>query len=79
MKFGDKNYWNHGVGSNAINLLTKYAFEEMGIEEINLGVISENLAARRIYEKCGFQIEKINEKIAYDQIWMVKKYDGKNN
>lgn len=59
---GDKNYWGKGVGTEAVKLIVKYGFENLGLLEINLGVISENKAAIRVYEKAGFRVEKINEK-----------------
>lgn len=75
---GDKDYWGRGVGTEVTNLITDYAFCELGLKEVKLGVISENKAAIRVYEKCGYEVEKIEEKaidhdgVLYDKIHMKK-------
>ncbi len=51
---GDKHYWGRGLATEATRVLVDYAFNELGLKEINLGVISENKPAIRVYEKCGF-------------------------
>jgi len=61
---GDKDYWGRGIGTEAITLLVDYGFNNLKLEEIDLGVISENKAAIRVYEKVGFKIkEKFPDKI----------------
>lgn len=52
---GNKEYWGKGVATEATNLISDYAFEHLGMQTITLGVISENTAALRVYEKCGFE------------------------
>jgi len=59
---GDKNYWGKGIGTEATKLIVNYAFNQMGLQEIELGVIAENLAAIRAYEKVGFETERIEKK-----------------
>lgn len=51
---GDKNYWGKGAATEATNVLCAYAFDVLKLKAISLGVIAENLAAIRVYEKCGF-------------------------
>jgi len=58
---GNKKYWGRGVGTEATRLLVDYAFENLGLEEINLGVISENKTALRVYEKVGFEVVNIEK------------------
>ena len=77
---GNKNYWGKGIATEAIKVAVNFAFNKMGLEELNLGVISENKPAIRVYEKVGFKIDKINknvlkhEKRLYDQVMMkIKK------
>jgi spore coat polysaccharide biosynthesis protein SpsF len=55
---GDKKYWNKGIGTEATRQLLKYAFNELNLDYIELGVISEHLSAINLYEKIGFK--KIN-------------------
>src|SRR3989344_1577445 len=75
---GDKNYWGKGVGTEATNLITNYALATLRIAEVNLGVMATNVAAIRVYEKCGYVIDSIEEKsinhdgLLYDRVWMKK-------
>lgn len=59
---GNKDYWGKGIGTEATKLLIQYAFDNLKINEINLGVISENKAAIRVYEKAGLKIRKTEKK-----------------
>jgi UDP-4-amino-4,6-dideoxy-N-acetyl-beta-L-altrosamine N-acetyltransferase len=45
-----------GFAKIATRLLVAYAFENLGLEEIYLEVLEGNLAARKVYEQCGFTI-----------------------
>jgi len=73
---GDKDYWGRGIGTEAIRLLTNYAFQKIGLEEINLGVVSKNKVAIKAYKNVGFKIDKIEKKAVrygdttYDQLIM---------
>lgn len=58
---GNKYFWGKGLGTEAINLVVKYAFEELGLEKIELGVIANNLWAIRSYEKAGFKIDEVQK------------------
>ncbi len=57
--FGNKNYWGRGICTESVNLITKYAFEELGLIKITLGVIAENIGALKCYKKAGFEIDNI--------------------
>jgi len=59
---GVKKFWIKGFGTEALKLLINYAFNTLDLEEINLGVYKENIAAINAYEKSGFTIFKENEK-----------------
>lgn len=73
---GDKKYWGRGIATEAISIAAKYVFEFLKLKEINLGVASGNKAAMRAYEKCGFEIYKIEPGAIdycdeiYDQVLM---------
>ena len=60
------------------NLIVDFAFSTLGLAEVNLGVLSENKAAIRVYEKCGFVVDRIDSKsmnhggVLYDQVYMRK-------
>ena len=59
---GDKEYQGKGYGTEAIQLFTTYAFNQMNLRRIELFVIASNKRARRCYEKCGFVKEGILKK-----------------
>ena len=71
-----KDFWGKGIATEVTNLITQFAFSELGLCEVRLGVLAENLPAQRVYEKCGFTVFKIDKgalvhgNTAHDQIWM---------
>ena len=48
-----------GLGTEALELLLKHAFETLGLERVELEVYMENTRARRCYEKAGFVMEGV--------------------
>ena len=56
-----KEYNNRGIGTAFFQNLNKWA-KENGIIRLELTVECHNTAARRLYEKSGFQIEGIRRK-----------------
>jgi spore coat polysaccharide biosynthesis protein SpsF len=55
---GDKNSWGKGICTEAITAVVEYALSTLGLHKISLGVVSENLAAIKCYERAGFTLEK---------------------
>lgn len=66
---GNKEYWGRGFGTEAVNTLCSYAFSNLGLKEISLGVIKENERAVQTYKKAGFKVDKIDNNII-----IMKKY-----
>ena len=56
---GDKNYWNRGIGSQTIVLLSEYLFSEKKAELLLIAPQTWNKRAIQCYEKCGFRKLKI--------------------
>lgn len=56
---GDQQYWGKGYGSEAMRLILGYAFTELNLHRVSLGVFSYNNRAIRAYENCGFRKEGI--------------------
>lgn len=54
IRIGDKDYWNKGYGTNAVNILVNYCAVTMNIKCIWLKVLPWNTQAIKCYEKCGF-------------------------
>ena len=52
---GDKSFWSKGYGTDATRTLLRFAFEELGLNLIELEVYEFNPRAIRAYEKAGFQ------------------------
>ena len=54
---GEKSARGKGFGTDAVNTLCRFGFEEMGLHKISVRVFAFNAAAIRCYEKCGFERE----------------------
>ena len=64
---GDTNNLSKGYGSEAINLLTNYAFEELRLHTVYLTYFEENIRAQKAYTKCGFvECGRRHEALFYD-------------
>ena len=56
-----------GVATEAVNLLVRYLFETKRMNRIRLVIHPDNLASRRLAEKCGFQHEGTARGAWYNQ------------
>lgn len=52
---GDEQAHGKSVGYHAILAVLKIAFEELKLDTVVLRVFEDNIAARHLYEKAGFQ------------------------
>ena len=69
---GEKDYHRKGIGTEATNFITEFAFKELGLHQVLLYVCEENLPAIKLYEKCGFEKEGLLR-----DMWKIKgKYYG---
>ncbi|MBE5776036.1 MAG: GNAT family N-acetyltransferase [Clostridiales bacterium] len=59
---GEKNARGQGFGTDAVDVLCRFAFEEMGLHKLSVRVFAFNTAALRCYEKCGFEREGVLKK-----------------
>ena len=46
-----------GIAEHATTEILKYAFSDLGLHRVYLNVLSDNIAARKLYESCGFDLE----------------------
>ena len=53
----DKTQWSKGLGTDAVRLVVDYAFEELGLNRVELTTDEQNARAIRCYEKVGFSRE----------------------
>jgi RimJ/RimL family protein N-acetyltransferase len=56
---GEKDCWSAGYGTEAIRLLLRYAFDNLGLRRIQLITDADNDRGLRCYEKCGFVREAL--------------------
>lgn len=60
-------YWiresmqNQGLCSRAVKRISEFGFEDLGLVRLEIIVLTENLASRRVAEKCGAKLEYIAE------------------
>lgn len=67
-----KAFWNQGLGTEALRLLVRYAFQELDLHRLQLTVFEYNERAQAVYRKVGFCLEgRMREWILRDG----KRYD----
>jgi RimJ/RimL family protein N-acetyltransferase len=52
-----KQYWDTGLGTDAVRTLCRFGFDHMNLQRIELNVFEANARAKRAYEKVGFVLE----------------------
>lgn len=69
-------YWNKGIITQAINLITDYGFTVFSFARIHAGVFEYNTVSMHVLEKCGFKREAILEKSIFKQekLWSEMRY-----
>jgi RimJ/RimL family protein N-acetyltransferase len=72
-----KPYWSRGYGTDALQVLLGYAFDELGLHKVFLRVLVQNPRAIRCYEKCGFTSEGVHRsELHMDGRWHDLLYMG---
>jgi RimJ/RimL family protein N-acetyltransferase len=51
---GDRNFWSKGYGTDAMEIILRYAFLELNLRRVSLDTFEYNPRAIRSYEKAGF-------------------------
>jgi RimJ/RimL family protein N-acetyltransferase len=59
---GEKGEWSKGYGTEAMELMMRYAFEELGLHRLELMTFDFNKRGMRVWEKCGFTQEGMMRK-----------------
>jgi len=54
---GEREFWGKGYGTDMMKLCLQYAFTELCVARVSLGLHQYNPRALRSYEKCGFRLE----------------------
>jgi [ribosomal protein S5]-alanine N-acetyltransferase len=69
-------YWNRGIATAAVNLITEYGFVDLDIVRVHTGVYEHNTASQRVLEKCGFKKEGVFQKAVFkrNKFWNEVRY-----
>ena len=73
---GEREFWGKGYGTEMMKLCLQYAFIELNVHRVSLGLHEYNPRALRSYEKAGFRMEGrtrqdlMREGKRYDSLWM---------
>lgn len=73
---GERDFWSKGYGTDMMKIGLRYAFMELGVQRVSLGVHEYNPRALRSYEKAGFVLEgrtrkdQCREGNRTDTLWM---------
>ena len=73
-------FWNKGIATVAVKLISDYGFRELGIVRIQTGIYEYNPASMRVLEKCGFIREGVFKKSVFkmNQLWDEVRYSKIN-
>lgn len=70
----DKNYEGMGYMKEALDLVSKYSFGDLGLHRIEASALLENKRSQSVLERCGFKELGINEKYLYiNGVWQDHK------
>jgi RimJ/RimL family protein N-acetyltransferase len=74
--FIGESYWNKGIITTAVNLITEYGFNHLDIIRIHTGVFEYNTASMHVLEKCDFVKEGVFRKSVVKQgkLWDEVRY-----
>lgn len=73
---GEREFWGKGYGTDMMKLCLQYAFTELNVYRVSLGLHEYNPRALRAYEKAGFRLEgqtrkgDLHEGRRTDDLWM---------
>ena len=69
-------YWNKGIATKAVSLVTSYGFNKLDLLRIHTGVFEYNIASMKVLEKCGYKKDGVFEKavLKNGNIWDEHRY-----
>lgn len=67
----DEQACGKGVGTEAVKLLVRYAFEALGMHKLTARVLAHNMASRRLHEKAGY----VQEAYLKEELFLDGQYE----
>jgi RimJ/RimL family protein N-acetyltransferase len=64
IRIGEPAGRDRGLGTEAVRLLLRHAFEDLGLARVTLDVFATNRRAIRVYEKAGFSLVGVRRRDA---------------
>lgn len=58
---GEKKLWGNGYGTEAIRLVTKFAFETLNLNKLKASCYAHNIGSAKAFENCGYKQEGLLE------------------
>lgn len=62
---GSEGYRGRGYGTDAMRVVLRYFFRDVGVRKVQLSVYDFNTRAIASYRKCGFEVESVRRNIVY--------------
>lgn len=59
---GEKTAWGKGYATEAIRLVTEYAFRKLNLHKLSAGCYEENIGSEKAFKKNGYIVEGIRKK-----------------
>lgn len=64
IRIGERDAWGKGYGTEAVRLLVEHAFQDLGLQQVELEVFADNERAIRTYRKVGFREQGVRKAAA---------------
>ncbi len=59
---GDRSVWGRGVATEAIGLISRWAFKDLAVRKLSAGLYAPNEGSRRAFLKAGYQQEGLRRR-----------------
>jgi len=59
---GEKAFWGKGFATEAIKLVTDFAFKKLNLHKLNAGAYANNIGSIKAFKKAGFSVEGLRKK-----------------
>jgi RimJ/RimL family protein N-acetyltransferase len=54
---GNKAYWGKGIATQAIQLISQFAFQTLNLNKLMAGAYKDNVGSIKAFQNCGYKIE----------------------